>query len=46
MSMIELLFVMSLVVPPAIVVVGAVLVALPTGRTIVQPSGALRHADK
>jgi hypothetical protein len=46
MSMIELWFVMSLVVPPAVVVVGAILMALPTRRTIVLSSGALGHAGK
>lgn len=34
MSMVELLFVVGLILPPAVVVVGGILLALPTRRSV------------
>jgi hypothetical protein len=43
MSIVELLFVVSLVVPPAVVVIGAVVLALP-GRKAGAQAAAHAHA--
>jgi hypothetical protein len=45
MSIIELLFVVSLLLPPVVVVMGALLLALPSGR-IAHPSREHAYAGK
>ena len=44
MSIVELLFVVSLFLPPAVVVVGALLLAAPSRRTVSQASTEHAHA--
>jgi hypothetical protein len=46
MSMLELWFVASLLLPPAVVVMGALLLALPTRGTIAHPSREHAYAGK
>ena len=44
MTIVELLFVVGLVLPPAVVVIGAVLLALPSRRPATQASAEHAHA--
>jgi hypothetical protein len=46
MSMLELWFVVSLLLPPAAVVIGAILLAFPSGHTIAHASGEHVYAGK